>query len=60
MITLYRAEAAAALAELDALERRMARLLRENEGLRAEIAQLRERQLRESSELRAHQDELVA
>ena len=69
MITLYRAEAAAALAHIDALGRRMERLLRENEELRAEIARLRamrdseearERQVSETSELRAHQHELVA
>jgi regulator of replication initiation timing len=60
MTSLYRAEAAAALAHIDALGRRMERLLRENEDLRAENTRLRQRQSSESSELGAHQDELVA
>jgi hypothetical protein len=39
--TLYRSEAAAALAQLDAARERISGLLRENEALRAEIARIR-------------------
>ena len=41
MTELYRAEAAGALAHLDALGKRMERLVRENVELRAELEQLR-------------------